>query len=250
MKNALLTIDDGPSSRMREKVDFLESKNIKAVWFCRGDFLEERPAHALYAIKHGHIIANHSYSHPKFSDLDLVTAYAEIDHTDQIIERLYLQAKTTPPYKAFRFPYGDKGDLRYGDLSQPITSEGRFKKDAIQLHLQTLGYTQPVFQNMKHAYHRAQNIFRDIDWRWTFDAMEWGLKKEIPPKGFETIGKILAAMDHDDPALGRELNNAGTDELLLIHDQAHSHDEFSRIIEKWVGMGFHFLDPSFSLVLH
>ena len=68
MKAAYLTIDDSPSPDMQSKVDYLHREAIPAVFFCRGDFLEERPAAALDAIRKGFIIANHSYSHPHFSD--------------------------------------------------------------------------------------------------------------------------------------------------------------------------------------
>ena len=59
-KIAYLIIDDGPSKDMKKKVDFLVSKKIPAIWFCRGDYLEKRPEAAVYAIKKGHIIGNHS----------------------------------------------------------------------------------------------------------------------------------------------------------------------------------------------
>lgn len=234
MKNAYLTIDDGPSARMMEKVDFLESNNIKAVWFCRGDYLEARPEHALHAITCGHIIGNHSYSHPKFSDLDLESAYKEIWQTDGIIENLYQQANIQRPAKYFRFPYGDKGDLRYGDLSLPLSEDGKFRKDALQFNLRSLGYFQPNFSRRHHIHHVLQGIFDDVDWRWTFDAMEWGLIKDQPPQGLDTVEKILARMDTDNPTEGHELHNSTLDEILLVHDQEHSHEIFNKIIGKFL----------------
>lgn len=243
MKIAYLTIDDGPSPHMREKVEFLDSKDIKAVWFCRGDFLEERPEHALFAIQQGHVIANHSYSHPKFSDISLDQAYQEIDRTDQIIESLYKQSGVLQPYKAFRFPYGDKGDLRYGDLSLPLSADGQERKDAIQMHLQNWGYTQPKFERVLHPYHRAQGIFDDVDWRWTYDVMEWALKKEEPPEGIDSLEKVLKRMEVDVPEQGRELQNPAIEEIILVHDQEHSRGMLGPIIEWYRSHHFEFALP-------
>jgi|ETNmetMinimDraft_33_1059910.scaffolds.fasta_scaffold01907_6 peptidoglycan/xylan/chitin deacetylase (PgdA/CDA1 family) len=50
-KIAYLTIDDGPSGDFRKKIDYLDSKNIKAILFCVGKELEKFEDSAIYAIK-------------------------------------------------------------------------------------------------------------------------------------------------------------------------------------------------------
>ena len=55
MKKAYLTIDDGPSKDTVKKVDFLSGKGISAIFFCRGDFLEENKNAAIHAINKNQI---------------------------------------------------------------------------------------------------------------------------------------------------------------------------------------------------
>jgi peptidoglycan/xylan/chitin deacetylase (PgdA/CDA1 family) len=104
-KIAYLTIDDGPTEDMKEKINFLDSKGIKAIWFCQGRELEKFPDQAIYAIKKGHIIGSHSYDHPNFSEIDLEEAKNQIEKTDKIIDDLYSQAGISRPIKVFRFPF-------------------------------------------------------------------------------------------------------------------------------------------------
>lgn len=84
-KIAYLTIDDSPSKDMKSKVDYLLAKSIPAIWFCRGEFMEQHLPHVTYAIENGFIIGNHSYTHPYFSTLSLAQCAQEISKTEQMI---------------------------------------------------------------------------------------------------------------------------------------------------------------------
>ena len=50
-----LTIDDSPTEDFLSKVDLLASMEIPAIFFCRGNRLEERPDDAISAIKKGYV---------------------------------------------------------------------------------------------------------------------------------------------------------------------------------------------------
>ena len=84
-KVAYLTIDDSPSADFMNKLEFLDAHDIKAVWFSQGDNMERRPNMVIQAIQRGHIIGNHAYSHPHFSDLTIDQCFVEIRSTDTII---------------------------------------------------------------------------------------------------------------------------------------------------------------------
>jgi peptidoglycan/xylan/chitin deacetylase (PgdA/CDA1 family) len=117
-KIAYLTIDDGPTEDTREKVDFLDSKGIKAIWFCPGKEIEKHPEQAIYIIKKGHIIGSHGYNHKNFSEISLDEARKQIEKTDKIIDEIYKKADIERPIKVFRFPYlnnGSKGG--YGECN-------------------------------------------------------------------------------------------------------------------------------------
>src|SRR3990172_9835105 len=101
-KTAYLTIDDAPSPDFLNKLDFLDAKGITAVWFCQGNYMEQRPHMTIEAIRRGHIIGNHSYSHPHFTDLSLDQARAEIRSTDSILDELYHRAGVARRHRFFR----------------------------------------------------------------------------------------------------------------------------------------------------
>ena len=54
-------------------------------------------------------MANHSYSHPYFSELTTEQCLAEIQTTHVILEKLYERAEIAWDKKYFRFPFGDDG---------------------------------------------------------------------------------------------------------------------------------------------
>ena len=87
-KKVFLTIDDSPSSTFIEKLDYLESKNIPAVFFCIGNLMEKREEMMVECVNRGFSIGNHSYSHPHFSKIDIDQCKIEIEKTDEIIEIL------------------------------------------------------------------------------------------------------------------------------------------------------------------
>lgn len=129
-----MTIDDGPSERAKELIDYLTENGIGAVLFCRGDNLRKRPDAAVYAVKKGFVIGNHSFSHPHFGKLSEDEARKEIEKTDVIIEEIYAKAKEARPAKFFRFPYHETGGTEEATKTNQIV-------------LKKLGYSAPLTPN-------------------------------------------------------------------------------------------------------
>ena len=69
MIRALLTIDDISSKNTPAIVDYLCEKNIRAIMFMVGQWAENNPDELVYALQHGMIVGNHSYTHPHFSEI-------------------------------------------------------------------------------------------------------------------------------------------------------------------------------------
>jgi peptidoglycan-N-acetylglucosamine deacetylase len=60
-----LTFDDGPNPFWTKKVlDILDKYNVKANFFVLGKWVEQYPDIIKETFKRGHLIGNHSYSHP------------------------------------------------------------------------------------------------------------------------------------------------------------------------------------------
>lgn len=232
-KVAYLTIDDGPSKDFKEKIDFLLSKNIPAIFFCRGDFLQQTPDAVIYAIERGFIIGNHSYSHRSFSDLTLEQCFEEIQKTDKIIDNLYKKAGVKRPAKFFRFPYGDKGALKNSEAFEPI-----------QKFLRKLGYTQPKFEKITYKYYRKGGWSDDVDWYWTYDILEYAVfeKENVYHKffGINSLEKVFERMNEDVPEGYRGLDYPKSEEIILLHDHPETIHMFKPIIERLLAKGITF----------
>lgn len=236
-KIAYLVIDDGPSKDMKIKVDYLVSKKIPAIWFCIGEFLEQRPNYAVHTIKKGFIIGNHSYSHPSFSDLTLEQCYEEIEKTDKIIENIYQKAEVKRPGKFFRFPYGDKGGLKYTEVFEAYEGEGKRRKEEIQKFLRRLGYSKPRFKRITYKYYINAGLLDDVDWYETYDVMEHTIFDIEPIFGIDSIEKVYERMDEDVPEGCRGLNFPGSEDIILIHDHPETSHLFRPIIDRLIAKG-------------
>lgn len=244
-KIAYLTIDDSPTKTMAQKMDFLLSKEIPAVWFCQGNWLEKRPFLAIQAIQQGFIIGNHAYDHPHFSDLTVDDCIHQIKRTDAQIEALYKKAGVPQPTKCFRFPFGDKGALTYSNAFAPLSEEGAERKAAIQTALRQLGYSQPQWTDITYPYFFELGLQDDVDWYWTYDVMEWSIFAEMPHGGIDSIEAVFERMDRDEPEAFCGLNSGDSAEIVLTHDHVATAVYFQPIIERLLSKGLQFALPNF-----
>jgi peptidoglycan-N-acetylglucosamine deacetylase len=239
-KIAYLTIDDAPSPGMQKKVKFLKEKGIPAVWFCIGESLERQPSQALFAIQQGHVLGNHSFTHPYFSDLELEECFFQIQRTEEILEALYKQAGILRPFKCFRFPFGDKGGLLYSDVFGAHSALGWERKQALQHYLRELGFRQPEWKNFSDRFFLGGGLQEDVDWYWTYDVMEWSIHAAQHSQGIDNMQKVMARMDEDKPEDGLGLNREDFAEIILIHDHPETEDDFARLVERLLEKGIAF----------
>lgn len=97
-----LTWDDGPTpERTPYVLDVLKEKGVKATFFLQGSNAEQYPELVCRIRDEGHVIGNHSYSHPYFPDLTPDEAEEEIVRTNRVLEEIL----GAPPV-LFRYPFG------------------------------------------------------------------------------------------------------------------------------------------------
>jgi peptidoglycan/xylan/chitin deacetylase (PgdA/CDA1 family)/ribosomal protein S18 acetylase RimI-like enzyme len=198
-KRAWLTIDDAPTEDMRQRVDELNARGIRAVWFCLGELLERYPEQAAYAVANGHILGNHSYDHPAFSKISLEEARKQIERTERLLDGICAKAGVPRPVKLFRFPYLDDG--------------GDGKRGELQSMLRRMGFEQPGFPGVTYAWWKQNGWQERIDVGCTYDTWDWRLQE-----GGEMLPKLLARMDEHEPEHGRGLNDApGSNEVVMMH---------------------------------
>ena len=191
-KRIYLTIDDSPSKHTITKVDFLKSHQIPAIFFCRGEYISQFKDHLVYAIQHGFLLGNHSYSHPYFSQISLIECIQEIQITETLLNECYLQAGIKRPCKVIRLPYRDQGTPETLPQLQKFLKEQQFV---------SLDFGISLNQNF-------------IDAPWTWDTYDY--KHALINNS--TAYQVMLAKKYQTSPL--------TDEIILLHDFNHNHHLF------------------------
>ncbi|CRK82258.1 polysaccharide deacetylase family protein [Neobacillus massiliamazoniensis] len=97
-----LTFDDGPDNVWTPQVlDVLNRYNIKGTFMCVGQRIQQNPQVLTRIIREGHVVGNHSWSHPNFTKIPLNEVRGQIEGTANEVNRL-----TGMRPVLFRPPYG------------------------------------------------------------------------------------------------------------------------------------------------
>ncbi len=81
-----LTFDDGPNpSHTPALLELLGRHGVKATFFLIGREAERYPQLVERIVEEGHVLGNHSYSHPMFDALTLTEQWIEVERTDQVL---------------------------------------------------------------------------------------------------------------------------------------------------------------------
>jgi len=235
MPEALLTIDDSPSSQTGALTSFLKSRNISAILFCRGDNLEKNPDAAAQAVLDGFVLGNHAYSHTRFSTLTFEQGVEEIRKTETLINDVYKDAGVERPAKYFRFPHMDRGcggwvvdyDAvpRHREALVRLFAEGLNisltppdaamveKKKKLQNFLWAEGFKRlpltPLF-----PWFAETEMMEAVDAMFTYSTSDWMVTPRHAGKWqYKTVADLTAKIDAD-PWLARPGRH-----IILAHDQ-------------------------------
>ena len=83
-------------------LDTLKEKQVPATFFCTLDHIEKEKELIARMIKEGHIVGNHSTTHPSFAEISRERMIKEIEETEN-----YLRENFGYAAKYFRFPAGE-----------------------------------------------------------------------------------------------------------------------------------------------
>lgn len=230
MIKAVLTIDDGPSGITHEFMDFLNEHSIVPIMFMLGEQLELFYDNAVYALRHGAIVGNHTYSHSNFDTLTFEACIEEIEKQEAVLDKLYNEAGIERKYKLIRFPFGATGGHNTQKLQEYLKQKGFCKID------DSLIYSK---------WYRNNGFNKRIDVALTFDFGEWQLQCG---NGF-TLDTVFEHIHDSDPADGTALLKDNANHILLIHDHDISNQivpgYYKKIIEHLITQGITFEDPLF-----
>ena len=216
MIHAVLTIDDLPSKNTRAIVDYLNSKDIQALMFVVGGWFPGSRENAVYALQHGMILGNHSFTHPFFSELSREECIEEIEKNEEFLDKLYEDAGVERRFRPFRFPYGDKGGKN---------------KEFLQEYLKDRHFNKVTDTSFDFPFWKDMGLDKDIDTFWTFDFGEYNIRKG---SGF-TEEDVFKRVEDPDPEDGVNVLEDGRHHLLLLH----AHDETEELVPEYYK---HFID--------
>jgi peptidoglycan-N-acetylglucosamine deacetylase len=97
-----LTFDDGPNPAWTPKLlDVLAEHGIKATFFMLGSRAQAQPALVRRMVEAGHLIGNHSWSHPNLAYTAAAKVRQELTQTKDVLEQI-----AGKPVRYFRPPFG------------------------------------------------------------------------------------------------------------------------------------------------
>ena len=230
MSKAILRIDDSPSEMTPEFIDYLEKKQITPVIFALGENIEKYFDNAVYALKKGAVIGNHSYSHPNFSELSFEQAVDEIEHCEKLLDKLYAYANVERKYKLFAFPYGDKGGNN---------------KDKLQQYFKANGFARINDSAIDFEWYKDRKLNVDMDSYWTFDFGEYMLQSIDDPSLDDIFKKVHSEEQKENGALLQK----GSTHVIMIHDHPQTNrlipDYYKTLIDYVTDNGVKFIKPEF-----
>lgn len=248
MPKAYLTIDDSPSSQMSSLCDALAKRNIFALFFCRGDFLQSHLDEAVSAINQGFILANHAYSHRPFGDLSYEECIEEIEKTEELLDVAYQKADTQRPGRHFRFPYLDRGDgdrleRRFDGFIQSIQKgedvslPSSDKVERLQNYLRAQNFMQP-FTKVNHPLYSIPDIQGSADCMLTYSSCDWMLREKYKgAQPYQTREDLVQRLQRDPYVPSEEITS-----IILFHDHEELTESVLYVVGSMQDQGFEFLE--------
>ncbi len=109
-----LTFDDAPDPYFTPKIlDCLKNYDLRATFFCIGEQIVKYPEILKRIYEEGHTVANHSFTHPKFTKIRTERLLSELNKTDSIIHSII--GKRT---RFVRPPYGRINDTICNNINE------------------------------------------------------------------------------------------------------------------------------------
>jgi peptidoglycan/xylan/chitin deacetylase (PgdA/CDA1 family) len=97
-----LTFDDGPNDAATPQLlEVLARRGVRATFFNMGDFARARPELVREVVSAGHLLGNHTMSHPRLSTQSAARVRRELADCNAVLEDI-----TSAAVKFFRPPYG------------------------------------------------------------------------------------------------------------------------------------------------
>jgi peptidoglycan-N-acetylglucosamine deacetylase len=143
-----ITFDDGPNPVYTQQIlDIFSEAKGKATFFMIGEQMRNHPEVVKHVAEQGHEIGNHTFTHPKLSQLSLEDCREEIDQTEKLIEDM-----TGRKPVVFRPPY-----LDYNQDNVTILQQKGYSMIGA-LNLEAQDWEQP---GVEHILGKSRNVVKN-----------------------------------------------------------------------------------------
>ena len=238
MRTAYLTIDDSPSPHTDDLTDFLVERGVPALYFCRGDSILEFGASSLIrAAERGIVLGNHAFHHYRASEQPFEVYADEIRKTEDLIERIYHEARVERGARYFRFPHIDRGTagwlIDYNRLDpvtrddviavfsdglnislDPPTEAQIMQKARLQKFLKDEGFSQFPATGITFPWYQGE-MAEAVDVLYTYSTSDWMLLNRHKGKWpYKTPDDLKAKIDAD-----IWLQSEASRHIILAHDK-------------------------------
>ena len=109
-----LTFDDGPSSYRTTTLRTLRRNHVPATFFDVGMRVAANPQFAGFEAREGHLVLNHTWSHPHLPTLTPAQVRSQVLRTHRVLR----QAGAPMPFRLLRPPFGDINDAVAAELAR------------------------------------------------------------------------------------------------------------------------------------
>jgi len=116
-----LTFDDGPDPRWTPRLlDILKAKYAPATFFVIGENMQKHPELVMREVAEGHIVGNHTWTHPNIGELPSTEVTLELNATQRLFETL-----TGKSLRLFRPPFfGDAEPSTPREVEPLLAAQG------------------------------------------------------------------------------------------------------------------------------
>jgi peptidoglycan/xylan/chitin deacetylase (PgdA/CDA1 family) len=185
-----LTFDDGPNPASTPRLlDILAAHNVHATFFMVGKFAKEDPALTRRVADAGHLIGNHTWSHPDLSRARSADVLDELTRTSDILANI-----TGKPVRYFRPPFGARRPY-------VLKLARQLGLISVTWNAMTMDWSEPSADKI------AQNLIRKID-----NNQSRGYASNI----------VLHDGSHHGQGANRGPSIAAAEQLLVRYDRTHT----------------------------
>lgn len=138
-RSIALTFDDGPDPTWTPQIlEVLKENHVPGTFFVVGEAVQKEPALVRQELAEGHVLGNHTFSHPHLKHLSALRVRTELNSTERAIE-----SATGSGTRLFRPPFDTDTTLRSVDALAPLAEAAKMDYLVVGGDIDASDYQRP-----------------------------------------------------------------------------------------------------------